>query len=191
MARRIIIGEILNLIKGLGGNPNKFMGTKSNINFLGKGPQENLFQSAIDIEGMVKSGFPIQKVISEAESAGGYVTAGKLNDLQLQRLKDNLISLKKAYMPEQVANITDLGTGTGGLTQEGLGSLRTKQGVEAIDPSIKQFNEDFAKRLAAQRGKGTPTQGADQRFNQTMKDVIARSNMGKGDPTRATTFEVL
>ena len=140
MARKIIIGEILNLIKGLGGNPNKFMGTRSNINFLGKGPQENLFQSAIDIEGMVKSGFPIQKVISEAESAGGYVTAGKLNDLQLQRLKDNLISLKKAYFPEQIANITDLGTGTGGLTQEGLGSLRTKQlfgelpeGVEASE----------------------------------------------------------
>ena len=40
MARKIIIGEILNLIKGLGGNPNKFMGTKTNINFLGKGPKE-------------------------------------------------------------------------------------------------------------------------------------------------------
>ena len=92
MARRIIIGEILNLIKGLGGNPNKFMGTKTNINFLGKCPQENLFQSAIDIEGMVKSGFPIQKVISEAESAGGYVTAGKLNDLQLQIIKVQIIN---------------------------------------------------------------------------------------------------
>jgi hypothetical protein len=124
MARRIIIGEILNLIKGLGGNPNKFMGTKSNITFLGKGPQESLFQGAIDIEGMVKSGFPIQKVISEAESAGGYVTAGKLNDLQLQRLKDNLLQLKQAYKPDQVPNITDLGTGTGDLTKGGLETLR-------------------------------------------------------------------
>ena len=53
MARKIIIGEILNLIKGLGGNPNKFMGTKTNVSFLGKGPQESLFQGAIDIEGMV------------------------------------------------------------------------------------------------------------------------------------------
>ena len=50
MARRIIIGEILNLIKGLGGNPNKFMGTRSNISFLGKGPKEALFQGQIDIE---------------------------------------------------------------------------------------------------------------------------------------------
>ena len=51
MARRIIIGEILNLIKSLGGNPSKFMGTKSNINFLGKGPKEAMFQGQIDIDG--------------------------------------------------------------------------------------------------------------------------------------------
>ena len=127
MARRIIIGEILNLIKGLGGNPNKFMGTKTNISFLGKGPQESLFQGAIDIEGMMKSGFPIEKVIAESEKVGGYVTSGKLNDLQLQRLRDNLAQLKQAYKPEQLANITDMATGTRDLTQEGLGSLRALQ----------------------------------------------------------------
>ena len=127
MARKIIIGEILNLIKGLGGNPNKFMGTKTNISFLGKGPRESLFQGAIDIEGMVKSGFPLNKVIAESEKAGGYVTSGKLNDLQLQRLRDNLAQLKQAYKPEQLANITDMATGTRDLTQEGLGSLRALQ----------------------------------------------------------------
>ena len=113
MARRIIIGEIVNLIKGLGGNPSKFMGTKSNINFLGKGPKDALFQGQIDIDGLMQSGFPIERVVTEAERAGGYVTANKLNDIQLQRLHDNLITLKKAYFPPQVANITDLGTGTG------------------------------------------------------------------------------
>ena len=142
MSRKIIIGEILNLIKGLGGNPNKFMGTKTNISFLGKGPKENLFQGAIDIEGMVKSGFPLEKVIAESEKAGGYVTSGKLNDLQLQRLRDNLAQLKQAYKPEQLANITDMATGTRDLTQEGLGSLRMKnlseqlagaEGVEAAE----------------------------------------------------------
>ena len=127
MARKIIIGEILNLIKGLGGNPNKFMGTKTNVSFLGKGPQESLFQGAIDIEGMVKSGFPLQRVIAESEKVGGYVTSGKLNDLQLQRLKDNLLQLKQAYKPEQVANITDMASGARDLTQEGLGSLRALQ----------------------------------------------------------------
>ena len=127
MARKIIIGEILNLIKGIGGNPNKFMGTKTNVSFLGKGPQESLFQGAIDIEGMVKSGIPLQKVIAESEKVGGYVTSGKLNDFQLQRLRDNLAQLKQAYKPEQLANITDMATGTRDLTQEGLGSLRALQ----------------------------------------------------------------
>ena len=99
MAKRIIIGEILNLIKGLGGNPSKFMGTKSNINFLGKGPKQSLFQGQIDIEALMESGFPLNRVISEAETAGGYATANKLNEMQLQRLKDNLITLKQAYKP--------------------------------------------------------------------------------------------
>ena len=31
------------------------MGTKSNINFLGKGPKEALFQGQIDIDGLVRS----------------------------------------------------------------------------------------------------------------------------------------
>ena len=177
MARKIIIGEILNLIKGLGGNPNKFMGTKSNINFLGKGPQENLFQSAIDIEGMVKSGFPIQKVISEAESAGGYVTAGKLNDLQLQRLKDNLISLKKAYFPEQIPNITDLGTGTGDLTQEGLGSLRA---LQRFPKESHQF-------------MGRPLKDADfAKIDQLVAEgKIPPAARGKGDPTKEMTYTVI
>ena len=72
----------------------------------------------------MQSGFPLERVITEAERAGGYMTANKLNDLQLQRLKDNLITLKQAYKPDPVANITDLGTGTGDLTPGGLEYLR-------------------------------------------------------------------
>ena len=169
MARRIIIGEILNLIKGLGGNPNKFMGTKTNINFLGKGPKESLFQGQIDVEGMMRSGFPIERVVTEAETAGGYVTAGKLNELQLQRLKDNLIQLKQAYKPEQVANITDMATRTGDLTPGGLESLRGSQGVEELAA------DDLGGRLSA-----TMT-----RISDRMKKIKGMSDemgaMGKGD----------
>jgi hypothetical protein len=162
MARRIIINNILNLIKDIGGNPNKFMGTKSNINFLGKGPKEALFQGQIDIEGLMRSEFPLELVVTEAERAGGYVTAGKLNDLQLQRLKDNLISLKKAYFPEQIANITDLGTGTGGLTQEGLGSLRTTQMLEEQRPVMDKAMQMAAADSAAMRKAGLdPSKQAD------------------------------
>ena len=228
MARKIIIGEILNLIKGLGGNPSKFMGTKSNINFLGKGPKEALFQGQIDIDALINSGFPLERVIGEAETAGGYAAANKLNSLQLQRLKENLITLRKAYMPEPVANITDLGTGTKDLTQEGLGSLRTTQMLEeqrpvmdkamqmaaadsaamrkaGLDPS-KQA--DFFKWEEIKKGKGitsfseelsgaeeVPTAGLVARLAERMKRIQKMSDelgaVGKGDPTKASTFEVI
>ena len=152
MARRFIVNNIVNLIKDLGGNPNKFMGTKSNISFLGKGPKQVLLQGQVDIRSIAESGLPIERVISEAETAGGYAVANKLNDIQLQRLEQNLIELKKLYFPDQIPNITDLATGTRSLTQEGLGSLRGTGG-KSIDPAIKKFNEDFSARVAAQEAR--------------------------------------
>jgi len=160
MARRIIIEEILNLIKGLGGNPQKFMGTKTNINFLGKGPKQALFQGQIDIDGLMNSGFPLERVIGEAETAGGYAVANKLNDIQLQRLKDNLITLQKAYNPP--ANITDMASRTGDLTQEGLGSLRTTQMLEQQRPLFDQVGKLAEAESAAMRKAGLdPSKQAD------------------------------
>ena len=189
MARKIIIGEILNLIKGLGGNPNKFMGTRSNVSFLGTGPKEALFQGQIDIDGLVRSGFPLERVVSEAERAGGYMTANKLNDLQLQRLKDNLIQLKKAYKPDEVANITDLGTGTGDLTPGGLETLR-----RGGDPTkYKQGDAITSENFAA--SGFAPTGGLMTRISDRMKKIKQMADdlgaMGKGEPTKPGTFEVL
>mgnify|MGYP003628124934 CR=1 FL=1 len=198
MARRIIIGEILNLIKGLGGNPSKFMGTKTNINFLGKGPKESLFQGPIDAQGMQASNFPLATIISEAESAGGYATANKLNDLQLQRLKDNLIQLKKVYMPEQVPNITDMASGTGDLTQEGIASLRG--GVKRFPKESHQFmgrplkDADFAKidQLVAE-GKLPPAEGASglmTRIQERMNKIKGMADdLGKSDVNVAQILE--
>ena len=48
MAKRFTIEMIMNLAKAIGANPNKFMGTKTNIEFLGKGPTKNpLFQNPL------------------------------------------------------------------------------------------------------------------------------------------------
>jgi hypothetical protein len=205
MARRIIIGEILNLIKGLGGNPSKFMGTKSNINFLGKGPKEALFQGQIDIDGLVRSGFPIERVITEAETAGGYAAANKLNDLQLKRLKDNLVTLQKAYKPEQIPNITDLATGTGDLTQQGLASLR-RPGLDELGFGAKRskdIRKTLSDELAGAEGVEAsetilPTGGESPyimtRIVERMKNIQKMSDdlgaMGKGD-VQKPTFEIL
>ena len=172
MARRIIISEILNLIKAIGGNPSKFMGTKSNINFLGKGPKQALFQGQIDIDGLMQSGFPLNRVISEAETAGGYATANKLNDMQLQRLKDNLITLKQAYKPEPVANITDMATGTRNLDQEGIMALR--EGQRRLPAEAHQF-------------MGRPLKDAD--FVKIDQLVAEGKLPGKGEPIRPGTYE--
>jgi hypothetical protein len=172
--------------KDLGGNPNKFMGTKTNINFLGKGPKESLFQGQIDIDGLMRSGFPIERVVGEAETAGSYAVANKLNDLQLQRLEQNLITLKKAYFPEQIPNITDLGTRTGGLTQEGLGSLRG--------------GKTIADELAAAEGVETgetilPMGGLMTRIQDRMKNIKEMSDklgrIAKGETTKPGAFRVL
>ena len=196
MARRIIIGEILNLIKGLGGNPKNYMGTRSNINFLGKGPKEALFQGQIDIEGLMQSGFPLDKVITEAERAGGYVTANKLNDLQLQRLKDNLLQLKNAYKPPVVANITDMASGTGDLTPGGLEYLR-KTGVRgAKQPYEKTIADELAGAEGVEASETIlPTGGLMGRISDRMKNIQNLSDelgaVGKGEPTKEMTFGIL
>ena len=37
MARKLIIDNLMKLAQSIGANPNKYMGTKQNINFLGTG----------------------------------------------------------------------------------------------------------------------------------------------------------
>ena len=203
MARRFIVENIVNLIKAIGGNPNKFMGTKSNITFLGKGPKGSLFQGQVDIRGLADSGFPIEQVISEAETAGGYAVANKLNDIQLQRLEQNLTALKKLYAPEPVPNITDMATGTRDLTAEGLGSLR--EGLRRFPEETHQFmgrplkEADFAKidQLVAE-GKIPDAEGAAPlmtRISDRMKNIKEMSdelgNIAKGETTAPGTFKVL
>ena len=203
MARRFIVENIVNLIKAIGGNPNKFMGTKSNITFLGKGPKGSLFQGQVDIRGLADSGFPIEQVISEAETAGGYAVANKLNDIQLQRLEQNLTALKKLYAPDPIPNITDMATGTRDLTAEGLGSLR--EGLRRFPEETHQFmgrplkEADFAKidQLVAE-GKIPDAEGVAPlmtRISDRMKNIKEMSdelgNIAKGETTAPGTFKVL
>ena len=48
MARKLILENLMKLAQGIGANPNKFMGTKTNISFLGSGPTRNpLFQRPV------------------------------------------------------------------------------------------------------------------------------------------------
>ena len=107
----------------LGANTSKFLGTRSNVSFMGPGPKDGmLFQKEIIPESFASIG--IEKVIPDIESSLAYATANKLNDIELSTLIKNLKTMDETINPLPVANITDMATGTRNLDQEGLASLR-------------------------------------------------------------------
>jgi len=145
---------ILKLFSKLGGNMNNVLGSRSNITFLGKGKSpEGFIDMDINIDAIGALGK--NKILEELESSIGYLTAGKLNDVQANKLLSNMQKVDDVFNPKQVANITDLGTGTRNLDAEGLGALRasgdymTDEGVMASetilpmrDPRGLRFDED-------------------------------------------------
>ena len=123
MASKALVDIALKLAKQLGANTNKFLGSRTNISFLGKGPKDDLlFQQDINVEAL--GAIPLSKVVPQIESSMGYLTGGKLNDIQANKLIDNMTKMKEFHFPPP--NITDMATGTRNLDAEGLGSLRVK-----------------------------------------------------------------
>ena len=167
MASKTLIDAALKLYKSLGGNTSKVLGTRSNINFLGKGKgPEMMLEMDINPEalGVMKQ----SDVVSEFDSAMGYLTSGKLNDMQANQIINNLSKANEFYNPPPgPANITDLATGVRNLDREGLASLRLKaddygyvspqdmptkkrffKGVEIKDPTFDEnlpFDSDAEK----------------------------------------------
>ena len=125
MASKLLVDTALKLFKGLGGNTSKVLGTRTNVNFLGKGKSPELMVD-MDINPDALGVLPKSKAVEELESAMGYLTSGKLNDLQANQLIKNMNTMKSVYDPAPApANITDMVTGTRNLDKEGLMSLRT------------------------------------------------------------------
>ena len=135
MASKALTDIALKLYQSLGGNLSKVLGTRTNVNFLGRGKSPvQMVDGDINTEAL---GFLSQsKAVGELDSAMGYLTAGKLNDVQANKLISNMKKMKDFYMPPPgPANITDLATGTKNLDKEGLMSLRSKIDLpEGVDP---------------------------------------------------------
>ena len=125
MAKQQTINAIVQLFKKLGGNVSDVLGTRSNVNFLGKGKSPELMVD-MDINTEALSILPQSKAVEELESAMGYLAAGKLNDIQANKLLSNMQKMDAIYNPAPApTNITDLATGTRNLDKEGLMSLRS------------------------------------------------------------------
>jgi len=124
MASKALVDVALKLYQSLGGNVSKVLGTRTNVNFLGKGKSSELMVD-MDINPDALGVLSKSKAVEELDSAMGYLTSGKLNDIQANQLIKNMNTMKTVYDPPAApANITDMATRTRNLDQEGLMSLR-------------------------------------------------------------------
>ena len=125
MARKQTLDLILKTFRDLGGNLSDVMGTRTNINFLGKGKSPELMLD-MDLNVDALSVLPQSKAVEELTSSVGYAVGNKLNDIQANKLLSNMQKMDTIYNPAPApSNITDLATGTRNLDKEGLMSLRS------------------------------------------------------------------
>ena len=136
MASKTLIDTALKLYQSLCGNVGKILGTRTNVNFLGKGKSSELMVD-MDINPDALGVLSKSKAVEELDSAMGYLTSGKLNDMQANKLISNMQKMKDFYDPPAApANIMDLATGTRNLDKEGLMSLRRTDDLPPGDPDL-------------------------------------------------------
>ena len=138
--RKFLIDGIIGLAQKIGANPNKFMGTKSNINFLGtgdRGMKGTTFSGQLN-EDFLDLGFGKNDMIKIIEQDAGYVTAGKLNDVQLNTMYNNLLKIDETFNPPPgPMNVIDLETGTRNINKEGLESLRETDKIKRFTQGLR------------------------------------------------------
>ena len=143
MAKKELVENIVNLYSKLGGNIGDVLGSRSNITFLGTGKNpEPFIDMTINMEAVGVLGK--SKILEELKSPMGYLAANKLNDIQATKLYNNMLKLEEFYYPKQVANITDMATGTRDLTQEGIMTLRRGGDPTKYKPGDPITSENFA-----------------------------------------------
>ena len=137
MAKRFTIEILMSLAKAIGANPNKFMGTRTNITFLGKGPTKNpLFQSPIaGLETASEASLgPKESIIGAVEDAMGFASARKLNSIQIQALGLNLENILKVYKPPVLpsASVTPMRSGITTLKGNDIGAGQRRYNLSLI-----------------------------------------------------------
>jgi len=144
MARREVINAILQSFKKLGGNTNDVLGTKTNVNFLGKGKSPELMLD-MDINADALGVLPRSQAVEELKNSVGYAVSGKLNDIQANQLLKNMQTMDSVYFPPPgPVNIIDLETRAGPLSKGGLESLRKVMADDLPPPGSRGGPDDIA-----------------------------------------------
>ena len=147
MARRFTIELLMDLAKSIGANPNKFMGTRTNVSFLGAGPNKNpLFQRPLPgLERATPANLGSRDALIEAtEDAMSYATAGKLNTIQTEILGKNLSGIKNILEPPPlpmatISQFPKRGSGiSSALPEPGPGDIAAFQGALDMQTGISR-----------------------------------------------------
>ena len=93
MASKTLIDTAVKLYQSLGGNVSKILGTRTNVNFLGKGKSSELMID-MDINPEALSILPRSKAVEELTSSVGYAVGDKLNDILANQLLKNIAKRK-------------------------------------------------------------------------------------------------
>ena len=120
MARRFTIQILMDLATRIGANPSKLAGTRTNISFLGKGPDKNpLFQNRLaGLENATAENLGKPETLWAAiEDAVGWAKDGKLNSIQTEILGHNLSGIERILHPPVLpsASVTAIRPGIEGL----------------------------------------------------------------------------
>ena len=143
-----LIEIALQLGKQLGANTSKFLGTKSNVTFMGPGPKDGmLFQQSINPESFATIG--IEKVLPDIETSLGYAVGGKLNDIQLSTLIKNLKTMDETLNP---TNVVEMGGGIASLSENpARGFIKQGDAITSENFGTSQFapgnNSEFLKNI--------------------------------------------
>ena len=126
MARRFTLQIIMDLASRIGANPAKAL-SRSNVSFLGKGPQENpLFQRPLPgLENATEANLGKPETLFKAiDDAVGWAKDGKLNSIQTEILGHNLTGIEKILHPPALpmASVTPIRSGITTLKANDIGA---------------------------------------------------------------------
>lgn len=151
MVSKNLLELAMKLAKQLGANPSKFLGTRTKVDFIGSGPKDgNLFLKNINLDAYQKIGN--EKMIPDINASMGYLTGGKLNEIQANRFIDNMAKMIETNNKAAASALVPPTPGTGGL-----GALReTPEIASALPgPEVRPMNTRDAYRQASRDGELT------------------------------------
>ena len=128
MVSKNLLEYALRLAKQLGANSSKFLGTRTKVDFIGSGPKDGmLFNKVFDMNNYQKIGN--EKMLPDINASMGYLTGNKLNEIQANRLIDNMAKMVETNNKAAASALVPPTPGTGGL-----GSLKETPEIASVLP---------------------------------------------------------